>query len=202
MLTFAYNRSSILCHDNCCNFASGKMMPNRGKNMIRKISTTLTMVMMLTAIGFSAAAKQHPESGGDRERHRGHERMRGDFSADPAHMVEMMNRHLDLDEIQSQTISNILQAVKPEGDSLRERSRINHEALRALDVNDGNYDATLLNLSVQSGELAAERTRLRGRVRGEIHAVLTVEQQQKMADRVGRMESRRHHRAEGEMPVE
>ena len=170
--------------------------------MIRKISTTLTMVMMLTAIGFSAAAKQQPESGGDRDRHRGHERMRGDFSPDPAHMVEMMSRHRDLDETQSQTISNILLAVKPEADLLRERSRTNHEALRVLDVNDANYSATLQDLSAQSGQLATERTLLHGRVRGEIHAVLTAEQQQQMADRGGRMESGRRHHPKGELPVE
>lgn len=170
--------------------------------MIRKISTTLTMLMMLTAIGFSAAAKQHPESGSDRDKHHGHERMRPGFAGDPAQMAEMMSRHLDLDDTQSQTISNILMAVKPEADSLRERSRINNETLRGLDVNDGNYNATLQNLSAESGELAAERTLLHGRVRGEIHAVLTVEQQQKMVDRVGRMESGRRHHPEGEMPVE
>ena len=155
---------------------------------------------MLTAIG--AAAKQHPGSGGDRDKHRNHEGMRADFSTDPAHMVEMMSRHLDLDETQSQTVSNILLAVKSAADSLRERSRTNHEALRALDVNDANYSATLQNLSAQSGELAAERALLHGRVRGEIHAVLTAEQQQKMADRTGRMESGRRHHPKGEMPVE
>lgn len=168
--------------------------------MIRKILTTLTVVAMLTAIG--AAAKQHPEQGGDRDRHRNHDGMRGDFAIDPAHMVERMSRHLDLDETQSQTISNILQAVESEADSLRERSRTNYEALRALDVNDANYSTTLQNLSAQSGELATERALLHGRVRGEIHAVLTAEQQQKMADRVGRMESGRRHHPKGEMPVE
>jgi len=167
-----------------------KLMAIRGKNMTRKILTTL---IMLTAIGVSATAvaKQHPESGGDRDRHRGHEGMRPDFAGDPERMVEMMGRHLDLDATQSQTVSNILQAVKPKADSLRERSRANHEALRALDVNDPNYSTALQDLSAESGELAAERTLLHGRVRGEIHAVLTAEQQQKMADRVGKMGSRR-----------
>ena len=167
--------------------------------MIRKILKTLTLVAMLTAIGVSAAAQQAAESGGDRDRHRGHEGMRPDFSGDPARVVEMMTRHLDLDETQSQTISNILQAVKSEADLLRERSRANREALRALDVNDANYNATLQNLAIESGELETEKTVLHGRVRGEIHAVLTAGQQQKIAERVGRKESRRRHHAEGEL---
>ena len=167
--------------------------------MSRKILQTFTLVAMLTAIGISATAQQTAESGGDRDRHRGHEGMRPDFAGDPARMVEMMTRHLDLDETQSQTISNILQAVKAEADLLRERGRANREALRALDVNDASYAAMLQNLAVESGELETEKTLLHGRVRGEIHAVLTAEQQQKIADRVGRKESRRRHHAEGEL---
>lgn len=167
--------------------------------MTRKLLQTFTLVAMLTAIGVSATAQQTPESGGDRDRHRGHEGMRPDFSGDPARMVEMMTRHLDLDETQSQTISNILQAVKSEADLLRERSRANRDALRALDVNDASYAATLQNLAVESGELETEKTLLHGRVRGEIHAVLTAEQQQKIADRVGRKELRRRHHAEAEL---
>lgn len=167
--------------------------------MTRKLLQTFTLVAMLTAIGVSATAQQTPESGGDRDRQRGHEGMRPDFSGDPARMVEMMTRHLDLDETQSQTISNILQAVKSEADLLRERSRANRDALRALDVNDASYAATLQNLAVESGELETEKTLLHGRVRGEIHAVLTAEQQQKIADRVGRKELRRRHHAEAEL---
>ena len=167
--------------------------------MIRKILKTFTFVAILTAISVSAAAQQAAESGGDRDRHRGHEGMRPDFSGDPARRVEMMTRHLDLDETQSQTISNIFLAVQSETDLLRERSRANRGALRALDVNDANYDATLQNLAIESGELEAEKTLLHGRVRGEIHAVLTAEQQQKMTDRVGRKESRRRHHNEDEL---
>ena len=167
--------------------------------MIRNILKTFTLVAMLTAISVSAAAQQATESGGDRDRHRGHQGMRPDFSGDPARRVEMMTRHLDLDETQSQTVSNILLTVQSEADLLHERSRANRSALRALDVNDANYDATLQNLAVESGELEAEKTLLHGRVRGEIHAVLTAEQQQKLTDRVGRKESRRRHHDEGEV---
>ena len=166
--------------------------------MTRKLLTTLTIVTIFAG-ATAVIAKQHPDSGGDRDRHRSHEGMRPDFSGDPERMVEMMGRHLDLDETQSQTISNILLAAKPEGDSLRERSRANHEALRALDVNDANYNAALQDLSADSGQLEAERTLLRGRVRGEIHAVLTAEQQQKMADRIGRKGSHRRHQGGDEL---
>ena len=168
--------------------------------MIRKLLAVLTVLAIMTATGVSAATKQHSESGSERGWHRGHTGMRADFSGDPARMVEMMSRHLDLDETQSQTINNILQAAQPEADSLRERSRANHEALRTLDVNDASYNATLQNLSAESGELATERTLLHGRVRGEIFAVLTAEQRQKMADRGDRMRSQRGHHSHDATP--
>lgn len=168
--------------------------------MTRKLIATLTVLAMMTAAGLSAATTQHSESGTERGWHRSHAGMRPDFSGDPARMVEMMNRHLDLNETQSQTIGNILQATRPEADSIRERSRANQEALRTLDVNDANYDTTLQNLSAESGELATERTLLHGRVRGEILAVLTAEQQKKMADRGGRMRSQRGHHSHDETP--
>ncbi len=168
--------------------------------MTRKLIATLTVLAMMTATGVSAATKHNSESGSERGWHNGHAGMRPDFYGDPARMVEMMSRHLDLDETQSQTINNILQAVQPEADSLRERSRANHEALRTLDVNDANYNATLKNLSAESGELATARTLLHGRVRGEVFAVLTAEQQQKMADRGGRMRSHRGHHSRDATP--
>ena len=168
--------------------------------MSRKLLTTLTALSVLLALGVGVAAKQRPDHGGDHDWRRGHEGMRPDFGGDPERMVEMMSRHLDLDETQAQTISNILQAVQPEADALRERSRANHEALRALDVSDADYNATLQNLSAESGELAAERALLHGRVRGEIHAVLSVEQQQVLAERGKKMGRYRHHDQRDESP--
>jgi Spy/CpxP family protein refolding chaperone len=171
--------------------------------MSRKLLTTLTALSVLLALSIGVAAKQRPEHGGDRDWRHGHEGMRPGFGGDPERMVEMMSRHLDLDETQALTISNILQAVQPEADALRERSRANHEALRGLDVNDADYNATLQNLSAESGELAAERTLLHGRVRGEIHAVLSAEQQQVLAERgkkMGRYSQHGRHDQRDESP--
>ena len=83
----------------------------------------------------------------------------------PEEMLSRMTEMLDLDENQSQSIRNIVDAAKPQFDSLRERSRANRDALRDLDINDPDYNAKLQNLSAESGQLASEMTLLHGQVR-------------------------------------
>jgi Spy/CpxP family protein refolding chaperone len=94
----------------------------------------------------------------------------------PALMLEHMADHLDLDEIQRQEVSNILEAAKPEFQVLREAARANREALDALDPATANYSADLDAIAAENGRLATEGTLLAVRVRGEVHAVLTDEQ--------------------------
>lgn len=127
----------------------------------------------------------------------GHHGMRGAFG-DSERMVEHMTRQLDLDDTQAQSVRNIVDAAAPEMTSLRERTRENHEQIRALDSNQADYDAALANLARTSGELATEATLLHGRLRAELNAVLTAEQQQKLAEKMSKHEragnDRRHRR--------
>lgn len=112
--------------------------------------------------------------------HRGRHGGMSDFR-DPTQMIERMARHLDLDEIQEQNINNILAAVKPEADALRQRGRESREAMRALDPADPDYAAKLNNLAAEIGELATEATVLFGRVRLEVSQELTAEQAAELA---------------------
>ena len=113
--------------------------------------------------------------------HRGRHGGMADFR-DPTQMIERMARHLDLDEIQEQNINNILTAVKPEAEALRERGRESREAMRALDPADPDYSAKLNNLAAEIGELATEATLLFGRVRLEVTQELTAEQAAELAE--------------------
>ncbi len=87
-----------------------------------------------------------------------------------------MLERLDLDDMQRQTVNNILEAAKPELDALRDRKRSNSEALSALDPADVNYAVELETISAENGRLANEGTVLQARVRAEVHAVLSDEQ--------------------------
>ena len=51
----------------------------------------------------------------------------------PELMLEHMADHLDLDDAQRDAVQNILEAAKPEIDSLREQFRANRDALQALE---------------------------------------------------------------------
>jgi Spy/CpxP family protein refolding chaperone len=117
----------------------------------------------------------------------------GRGSRDPARMIERMTKHLDLDETQQQTVSNIIEAARPEFESLRERASVNRTAMRELVTTDPDYSAKLSNLAVENGELMAEGTILFGRVRAELSAELTDEQRATLEARMakGRERGRR-----------
>ena len=105
----------------------------------------------------------------------------------PAAMLEHMADHLDLDDIQRESVRNILEAAKPEIEALGEQARANREALHALDTSDPAYTATLNDIATSNGQLATEGTLLFTRIRAEVDAVLTDEQREKLARSKERM---------------
>lgn len=150
----------------------------------------MTMIAAMAAMAVSGEALAQEDGAAEHERDRRSEMHRGPgrgAGGDPAMMIERLAKHLNLDDVQRQSVTNIVAASQPEFAALREATRENREAIRALDVDDPDYGAQLQNLSVRSGELAAELTLLTGRVRGEIAAILTDEQQQLLEDRMSRM---------------
>ncbi len=164
--------------------------------MMKKILAATTAAMMCTAAGTDAFAQDTEGHDGNRHRHGAGHRMNNDAFGDPSRMLEMMTRHLDLDDTQSQKISNILDAAKPEINALRERAQATREAMHELDVSDSAYGSNLQNLSTEIGALTAEATLLHGRVRADIFAELTPEQRELAADSRNRMGGRfgRHRR--------
>jgi Spy/CpxP family protein refolding chaperone len=161
--------------------------------MLRKFVAATTAAMMCTTAGTCAFAQ---DSEGYEGKHHmggpGH-RMHHEGFGDPAHMLEMMTRHLDLDDAQVQTISNIFESAKPEIDALRERGKAARKAMHELDVSDAEYHAKLNNLSVEIGTLTSEATLLHGRLRAEVFAQLTPEQRERAAAGRNRMHERFGH---------
>lgn len=154
--------------------------------MKKAILTGTAMAMLALAVGATAVAHDHRGFGG----HGG---------GNPARMADHLIRWLDLQDDQAQAVRNIADAAAPEIEAVRERARANREGLRNLDPGDQGYDAGLNRLADENGYLAAEATRLFGRLRAELHAVLTAEQQQQLAEGAARMHERfgrRHHRDE------
>ena len=119
-------------------------------------------------------------AGGSEGRH-GHDRHFGGPSfgiPNPGMIIGRMAEHLDLDDVQRESVKNIIEAAKPELTALREQFHANHEALQSLDAGDPEVQ----NIAISNGQLATEGTLLFSRIRGEIHAVLTDEQLAKAAE--------------------
>jgi Spy/CpxP family protein refolding chaperone len=108
----------------------------------------------------------------------------------PGMMMGRIAERLDLDEAQRESVDNIMNAAKPEIKALRERTKANHEALKAL----GPGDPEVQNIAIANGELATEATLLFARVRAEIDAVLTDEQRAELAELKDRAGDRRGDR--------
>ena len=73
---------------------------------------------------------------------------------------------------------------------LRERGRTLRSSIRELDPEDASYGAVLQDLSAATGQVAAELVLLTGRVRADIHGILTPEQQQSLAEMTARIDVR------------
>jgi Spy/CpxP family protein refolding chaperone len=110
----------------------------------------------------------------------------------PGMMIERMAKHLDLDDVQRDSLENIVSAAKPELEALREQLHANHEAIRDLDASDPEVQ----NIAMSNGELATQGTLLLARIRSEIHAVLTDEQRAMLAEVRERRKERFERRQE------
>lgn len=163
-------------------------------------NTTILAAVTALLLASSAALAQEPEIGdangghrGDREKRMSHRGQREGMR--PEQMIQMLTRRLELDETQTEQAKNIVSAAKPEFEALREKGAANREAMRNLDVDDADYGVKLQNLSAESGELMAASSELRGRMRAEIHAILTPEQREelKAAPERRQIRARRNH---------
>ena len=160
-----------------------------------KLSFVITVALAAVVISGVAVAQEKPGLDGDPVKHSRHHQKPG-LDGDPVKrswhhrghdretptpeaLLERMTRHLDLNEMQQQSISELMGAAKTEFDSLHERSLTHRKAIRGLDTNDENYGRNLQRLAVESGKLAEELILLTGRIRGDINTILTPEQQQK-----------------------
>ena len=114
---------------------------------------------------------------------------------DPGLMIEHLADRLDLDATQRAQVQNIMEAVRPEFEALREQMRANRETLKALDAEAPGYWTQVNDIAISNGQLATDGTLLFTRVRSEIQAVLTEEQRDKLTRSKERMQNAFEHRA-------
>lgn len=162
--------------------------------MKTQLATALSIVVF--ALGGVAATAAHAGEGHrDDRNHRSHFGTGMHEGGGPERLVKHLTRKLDLDQAQQQQIENIVSAAKPEIGALRDRAAANRNAMHELDINASNHDARLNVLATEKGAIATEQALLHGRLKSEIHAVLTPEQKQELAASAGKMRDRiqKHH---------
>lgn len=164
-----------------------------------------TTRIFLLSLALIAAPPMVTADDGASEARAGHERhARGDRRNNPERMLKRMQRVLDLTELQSQNIENTMLAAQPQLEALRDASRNNRQALRALDNSSPDYAVRLAELADEKGRLASQKTQLLGNLRADIEAQLTDEQRAELKSamdrrdgfRKGRRHERRRQRAE------
>lgn len=109
----------------------------------------------------------------------------------PGAISDRMADRLGLDESQAQSVTNVMEAARPEFEALRERGHTLKQSIREFDPANPDYGVMLQNASAESGQVAAELVLLTGRVRADIHRILTPEQRQSLADMMARLDGRR-----------
>lgn len=114
----------------------------------------------------------------------------------PGAIMERIAKHVDLDDVQRESIKNILDAAKPEIKALRERAKANRDTMRELQVDDPNRSSIVNNIAVENGEIATQGTLLFDRVHTEVHAVLTDEQRQTLEESRAKLREGRENRRE------
>jgi protein CpxP len=164
---------------------------NGGYSMKKQAFIALSVAVL--ALGSVAASAAHGGPGG-KGLHSGAGMHEG---GDPVRMVKHLSDELDLDQAQRQEIENVISAAKPEMDALRERAEANRKAMHELDVNDSNHDTRLTELASEKGAIATEQALLHGRLKSDIHAVLTPEQREKLAESAAKMRERFEKRRDG-----
>ena len=163
------------------------------------------LALLLSATATSGLALAGDADQGDEDGHKGRgerSHMTGDRMHDPEQMVGRMTRWLELDDNQQQEVSNIMMVASPQLKTLKDRERANRDALHTLDANNPDYSIRMQDLAADNGAIASEMTIVMAEMRSNINAVLTPEQQQKMAEGAGRMrehfKGRRGSREEGQ----
>jgi Spy/CpxP family protein refolding chaperone len=151
----------------------------------------------LLAFSGGAAIAAQADGDGHEHKYRLHRGAGMHEAVDPARMVKHLTRTLELDQTQQQEVENIVLAAKPEMEALRTRAEANRQAMHDLDVNDSNHDARLNELALEKGAIVSEQALLHGRLKAEINAVLTPEQQQELASKGDQMREHFRKRRDG-----
>jgi protein CpxP len=146
---------------------------------------TAAAAMSVASAAEQAAATQPPPPGPAGGNHRG-----------PWHLLSQ----LDLSAAQKQQIKDILNAARPQMQSLHEQLQANSLKLRQTPPTDPNYVNIAAQASQTHGSLSAQMMTQRAEMRAQVFKVLTPAQQTQLAALEAQMQADRRPRGHGPNP--
>lgn len=164
------------------------------KTRTTEIAGVSSVFLMLVLLAFTSAS--FADGGRGNVRGNGFGGPWGPMITGPM-ITDRIAARLDLDDTQRQEVSNIIDAAKPEVNTVREQFRSNRAALVALDSSAASYSVDLERIAGENGRLATEATLLFSRVRSEVNAVLTDEQRTQLESLIERGGKRGQNRRRG-----
>ena len=166
---------------------------------------SIKTLMIATAIAGSMAAGftyAMPPGGGGRCPDGGRGMGFGQQGMDADAHVDRMAERLDLSKEQRDKVRAIVDKTRPQTRELRDKLSENRKQLQTLTRQGTAKESEIRKLADNQGKLIADMIMQRSKVQGEINAVLTPEQREKMQQRFenrGRFSLSRQRGGQGDM---
>ena len=152
------------------------------KTLSAAILTSAALIIAIPVVSHAAGYKGDCDRGGKMFQGKGKykgERMGGAMSE---RMLGRMSDKLDLTEEQQEQIKGIMETSQETREAARETMQENRQALRDLDPAAADYDAKVAEYAEVLASMKKEAILERADIRKQIDAVLTEEQQEKLAE--------------------
>ena len=157
---------------------------------VRMVAWTGWLVAaFLACIGIAAAGD--PATGGWHGHGPGMDSMFGGFGPGG---INRMGDQLGLSSEQRQSIKGIMDAARPQMQTLHESMRTNAEKLRSVQPDDANYATVVQQVSQAAGELASRMVTEGSQLRTQVYNVLNKEQKQKLPQVQAQMQEQARER--------
>jgi periplasmic protein CpxP/Spy len=156
---------------------------NRKETVMKKSIRTLLIGTAIAGSVAAGLAYAMPPGDGESCMHGGRGMGFGRHGMDSDSQVDRMVERLDLTKEQRDKVRAIVDKTRPQTRELRDKLSENRKQLQTLTQKGTAKESEIRKLADNQGKLMADMIMQRSKVQGEINAVLTPEQREKMQQR-------------------
>jgi periplasmic protein CpxP/Spy len=170
-------------------------MLSREKIMKKVIIAIIAFAVLATGVLFAVAQRSGDGKMGGWGKRGGHH-----------HGIGMALRGLDLTDEQKVKVKQIVDESKTKTQPIRESLKANHQKLDEATANGAFDEAAISAIATEKGNLSAQMTIERARVKSQVFALLTDDQKVKAAEMKSKMQERfkgkmKDHESDSDAPV-